>query len=135
LTLTGVAPNARTGSVTKSIPAAYLKLTGYAPNIPRIQVVQKTTAGGKVRHRPQKQVIIGGRRYLITSYTELNKILNDYLKKKYLELQAIETKAPEKKKQIRLIRANITRTEHRIEKAKQKWIEQENEEILLLLAA
>jgi len=135
LTLTGIAPIARTGRVTKSIPAAYLKLTGYAPNIPRIQVVQKTTAGGKVRHRPQKQVIIGGRRYLITSYTELNRILNDYLKEKYLELQAIETKAPEKKKQIRLIRANITRTEHRIEKAKQKWIEQENEEILLLLVA
>lgn len=134
LTLVPVAPvTSQTGQITKQIPSATLRLVSFSPNIPST-AQPKRTAGGKGKHFT-KTVIIGGKRYVVHSWTELQNLLHQRLKQKEEELKALEAKHPERKKQIRLVKSAIRKTEQRIINEAQLWIEQENEEILLLMAS
>lgn len=140
LTITSFAPNAYVVSPgTEQIPPAYLRLVSFAPtfvNTGREEPARRA-AGGGVRHRPQKLVIIGKKRYRIDSYDQLVKLLRDYIREQQQELEEVQVNT-KKKKKIKLLQNKIEKAEVRLAKANEEWqqaIQQENEDIILMLVA
>lgn len=134
ITLTGGTPTIRqSGKFSVLIPSGTLRLSTFAPNLPS-RVAEQVKAGGGPKPSRGKVVIIGGRRYKIESYTQLRRILEQYLHQQQQELQQVEAVQPKSRKAIRL-RKTVTRTETRLAKADieyRQMIEQENEAILLM---
>lgn len=127
------------GQVIKQIPPGVLQLTSYAPNIPSdVAETSRPQAGGKVRHRPQRLVIIGKKRYRVDSYDQVMKLLRDYLKEqeKILEEEQVK-KVIKNKKKIKLLKSRIDKVETQLAKANTEWqkIQQENEDIILMMVA
>ena len=91
------------------------------------ELTRKAAGGGGFK----KTVIINGQRRVVSSWSELQYYLHQYIRDTEKELRQVENIHPENKKRIRVLRSNITKAEKRLTEA--SW-QTENEELLLLLA-
>jgi hypothetical protein len=144
LRLTSFAPVgvvAIAGQITKAIPSGYLTFTAFAPQFINTGTTTTTTvtrpaAGGGIRHRPQRLVIIGKKRYRVDSYDQEMYLLRKYLKEQNELLDEEVNRKENKKVTVRLLKSKIELTETRMTRVSEQWrINQENEDIMLMLVA
>ncbi len=86
---------------------------------------------------PVKKIMINNRLYTIKSPEHERYLLNQYLDKQQAQLSITFTrkKMPSVRKKIKLLTENIKRTQTRLKKAeRKKWLQRQDEELLLLLA-
>jgi len=144
LRLTSFAPVgvvAIAGQITKAVPSGYLMFTAFAPQFINTGTTTTTTvtrpaAGGGIRHRPQRLVIIGKKRYRVDSYDQEMYLLRKYLKEQNELLDEEVNRKENKKVTVRLLKSKIELTETRMTRVSEQWrINQENEDIMLMLVA
>lgn len=135
LTLTSFAP-LEYKTIVKQIPSSAITITGFAPldSGGVTEAAERPQAGGGVKHRPQKVVIIGRKRHVINSYSQLRYLLERYIAEQEQAVNAL-LPLPNKKQKIRVIQGKIDVAKIQLAQTVSADIERENEEILLMLVA
>ena len=145
IVITGFAPStAQRGTIVDSIGPGSIVLTGFAPNAYNpANLIQPQTAGGGPRRTKREQqkkrrwrIRIGQQFYWVSSQGEVDYLLRMHAQHQETILVQEQSKPQtvERKKRIKVLKSNVTRTKSRIEQNKPDLRKEREKEILTLYA-